>query len=308
MKRLFEGRFSLISHNVGINLRLGNDWALREVNEVTHPLCFVEYKRLVEAPWKAGAASGSAHSRWLTRETWKIISQKPGDWLKLMGLKVFRLLNGAERPRNIDIYADRLHSRLLSVLLWKNAVAFPSGLILPLGLIGFALALRSWRQHYFLLGSIATQWLFILAFFPTSRYRLPSLVLLTLLGAFAAVWLWENTRAQKHARVAPWLAGLVGLFFLSNAFLGEMPKQHSPFEYVHLGNTYSTQGDMEKAIEANREALRIDPNFAPAHFDLAGALRTTDPAQAIEHLEQGLRVAPMATQPRLQLGVLYAEA
>ncbi len=44
--------------------------------------------------------------------------------------------------RDQDIYPFRQYSPLLSLLVWKKWLAFPFGLLLPLALLGMALALR----------------------------------------------------------------------------------------------------------------------------------------------------------------------
>jgi tetratricopeptide (TPR) repeat protein len=53
--------------------------------------------------------------------------------------------------------------------------------------------------------------------------------------------------------------------------------------YLSLGKVVAAKGDLDQAIGYFKEALRINPRFAPAHENLARALaekgRPQDPVQ-----------------------------
>ncbi|UCF42871.1 MAG: glycosyltransferase family 39 protein, partial [Planctomycetota bacterium] len=185
LKQLASTGFLPIATNLGINFYLGNHLELREVNNINHPEHFMYFHRIMDEPGRKGIESAFGQSRYLVRQTLGHIFEKPGDFIKLMGLKLFHLFNGGEIPRNANLYAFRRYSIVLSILLWKRIIAFPSGLIIPLGLVGMFLSFNAWRKHLLLLGLIVVHCIFILAFFVTARYRLPVIPMLAIYAAFA---------------------------------------------------------------------------------------------------------------------------
>ncbi|MHC4572286.1 MAG: ArnT family glycosyltransferase, partial [Planctomycetota bacterium] len=165
MKQFVSTGFLPIASNLGINFYLGNHWELREANNINHPEHFIYFHRINDEPAEKGIGSAFGQSRYLVRQSFSHIFEKPGDFVRLMGLKVFQLFSGVEIPRNANLYAFRQYSVILSMLLWKKIIAFPSGLIIPLGLVGIFLSRGLWRKHFLLLGCLIIQGIFILAFF-----------------------------------------------------------------------------------------------------------------------------------------------
>jgi tetratricopeptide (TPR) repeat protein len=48
----------------------------------------------------------------------------------------------------------------------------------------------------------------------------------------------------------------------------EIQKLKEAEEYYNLGNTYRTKGDYDRAIEAYKEAIKLDPDYVNAHYNL----------------------------------------
>ncbi len=62
-------------------------------------------------------------------------------------------------------------------------------------------------------------------------------------------------------------------------------------------------GDLEQAAIRYREAIRIDPDYAKAHHNLALVLvRQGDLEQAAEHLEEAIRIDPGYASAHRNLG------
>jgi len=77
--------------------------------------------------------------------------------------------------------------------------------------------------------------------------------------------------------------------------------------HSNLGLALKAQGKLDLAIDCFRRALEINPEFAPAHSNLAIALKKKgDVAGAMEHYEKSARLAPDAIEPRYNLGLLLA--
>jgi len=71
----------------------------------------------------------------------------------------------------------------------------------------------------------------------------------------------------------------------------------------NLGGALLMQGNIEEAIEHLQEALRLDPTHAEAHSNLGVALaRRGRSAEAIEHYRQALSLDPRQTQAYSNLG------
>jgi len=77
--------------------------------------------------------------------------------------------------------------------------------------------------------------------------------------------------------------------------------------HSNLGLALKAQGKLDLAIDCFRRALELNPQFAPAHSNLAIALKKQgDVAGAMEHYEKSARLAPDAIEPRYNLGLLLA--
>ena len=121
LRRLGTGRFIAIAESSAANLRLGNAPVLRELNHVTHPDHFAVWNRLMAEPYQSGIGSSEEANRFIVRETFREVAAQPAAWLGIMVEKALQLVNGAEIPRNLSIYPDRKHSRVLRVCCGSTA-------------------------------------------------------------------------------------------------------------------------------------------------------------------------------------------
>ena len=77
-----------------------------------------------------------------------------------------------------------------------------------------------------------------------------------------------------------------------------------PSSFLNLGNLWASRGDAAQAEHAYRQALRLDPRFAPAYANLADLMRSTGrEKEAEETLRTGLRVADGTATLRHALGL-----
>ena len=290
LKQFVSTGFLPIASNLGINFYLGNHWELREVNNINHPEHFIYFHRINDEPAEKGIESAFGQSRYLVRQTLSHIFEKPGDFAKLMGLKVFQLFNGVEIPRNANLYAFRQYSVVLSILLWKKIIAFPSGLIIPFGLVGIFLSRNLWRRHFLLLGCLIIQGIFILAFFVTARYRLPAIPLLAIYMAFALGAFVRYSRQRAKRKVVVPIVLLMILLPFCNSFAGRVETEHGYSEHSNLGNALLEEGKIEEAIVHYNKALKLAPNYPEANIRLANALsKKGEINQAILHYKKALQ-------------------
>lgn len=304
------GGFTFISSNAGLNFYLGNHWSLHEVINTNHPDCFSYYWKVRREPLRHGIEPPGEQSRYLLHKTLRDIAQNPADWARVTALKLFQLTNGSEIPRNINLYASRKDSAVLRALLWKHGMAMPMGLIIPLGIVGAFLARRESHRHLLLLGCLAMQAVFVLAFFVTARYRLPMIPLLSLYAAYALRCLVDRARQRQVAKLC-WPAGLLaGLLVISNFRLGTMTNTHGAYEYDWLAVDLNRQGHRAEAMTYLAKALEIEPAYAPAHLHLGTALfhenRLAESIAELSRAVEGLSAAggdsPMLADAHANLG------
>ena len=301
-------RTILISYNFGINFLLGNVAGLHAHNRVEDPLCFLDYKLAMDEPMRLGQTRPSAQSDFVFRKALTWIASHPAEWLALTARKAFELLHGDEISRDTSIYGSRTDNEVLALLLFKRGVAFPSGLLIPFALLGLVLVSATagglGRRHALVLAALSSQALFVLAFFVTTRYRLPLLAAAIPYAAYAAVTAVDFVRSRGSvARPRNALAIALGLalLVLCNLGLSPMPPGHEPFEFEHLGSVLAARGLTEQATGHWQRAVAIDPSYAPSHFQLGRRfMRSGDLERADSHFTAGLHAAPSAWPARLE--------
>ncbi|MBI4129145.1 tetratricopeptide repeat protein [Candidatus Peregrinibacteria bacterium] len=76
--------------------------------------------------------------------------------------------------------------------------------------------------------------------------------------------------------------------------------------YYNLGLTYIAQGEREKAMEANRTALTINPRHARAHLNLGGLLLENGKiTEALRELNTAISIDPELALAHFDLGLAY---
>jgi protein O-mannosyl-transferase len=81
--------------------------------------------------------------------------------------------------------------------------------------------------------------------------------------------------------------------------------RYQPENYVahqNVGFYLDKAGKTAEAIEHFREAIRLSPDAAQAHYSLGVLLTRTDPEQAVQHFSQAARKMPMDPTMRNNLG------
>lgn len=290
LKQVVSTGFFPISWYLGINFYLGNHWELREFNNINNREHFVHFHRIIDEPAEKGIESAFGQSRYLVRQTLKHIFEKPADFIKLMGLKVFQLFNGVEIPRNANLYAFRRYSVVLSMLLWKKIIAFPSGLIIPLGLVGVFLSRDLWRKHFLLLGYLLMQYVLLLAIFVTARYRLSTIPLLAIYAAFALESFIRYVKYGEKRKAAVPAVLLAVLVLFCNSFTGRIETEHGYSEQGNVGNALLEEGNIEGAMLHYKEAVKLAPDYSEANVRLANVLsRKGEIDQAIIYYKKALQ-------------------
>jgi tetratricopeptide (TPR) repeat protein len=288
----------LISHNAGVNFYIGNN---PDYDRTVGIRPGREWAELVEMPEReAGIDLPSAKSRFFFARSWEFVRSQPLAYVQLLLRKSYLFWRGDEILRNLDPYFARRDSLILSVLLWKYGLAFPFGLISPLALIGLiafwrAPAERTPRGRLLLLFTL-TYAVSVVAFFITSRYRLPVVPLLLLFAGFGL------RTCLFSARRIGLLLGFAVLLLLVNVGIAPMDMEGEPQQHFWLGYAYEKKGMPANAIREYRTTIEGMPDHENALLCLAALYSGQKrPLKAIEVYRQYLRAYPASERVRYLL-------
>ncbi|MBI2506338.1 MAG: tetratricopeptide repeat protein [Candidatus Latescibacteria bacterium] len=298
---LVGGEWTFISTNGGVNFYLGNNPDYDRTVAI-HP--GRQWEDLVMEPVRAGLTRAGEKSAYFYGKAFDYILAQPLDWLGLLLKKTYLFWSGPELKRNQDIYYARRHSLLLSTLLWDRLIAFPFGLLGPLGLLGLA---WSWRRPEF-----ALLCLYVLAytasvvlFFVAARYRMPVLPVLLIFAAAALAELWAVLQHPTWPRLARGALPLLALLVLLNLRPASDPERDAQL-YCDLGEIHLRNGRYEQAVQHSLRALEIEPDYDYARHNLATAYLYQE--RYAEAIREGLRAAqdnPGRPDTRILLGQAY---
>ncbi len=283
--------FVAISTNGGINFYIGNN---PESDRTVAIRPGAEWMRLARQSYGDTMPTRAEQSIYFLRRGLAYAIDKPFDFAAGLGEKALRVVNAREIPRNVDPYVYRDFSWLLAILMWKaGPFAFPFGLLAPLGVLGVVVSLRTSSQEqpqrigrFGLLAYVTLYTASIIIFFVSGRYRLPVAVALLLFAAAGLDWMWRQHRRKNrppgkendptnHQQTSR--AAVVA--FLAAAVLVNLPIR-VPTDTVNfraelltaVGHTYAQRGELGRAEDYLRHALRLDPLNAQAVCRLATVL------------------------------------
>jgi tetratricopeptide (TPR) repeat protein len=267
---MLQDDFVLVSSNAGLNFYLGNSG---DYDEKVGIRPGADFDRLIEEHVSSGRRVGPEMSGYFFAEARRFISVNPARYARLLLYKTYLFMQGEEIMRNQEIYPFREYSGLMKILLWKVriyggwGIAFPFGLLLPLAWPGRMLAIRRRNANAILLVAYGTAYsATVIAFFVTSRYRLPVVLPMILLLSYG----WSETRSWWRSgklRITA-IAGMGLLFLISNSNLDPMPKGMNPDAYYSLAGTLAEEGDLVGAESYYLKALDLNPADASAWVGL----------------------------------------
>ncbi len=255
------GELVLVSSNAGVNLYLGNN---PRYDATVGMRPGRDWQALLLAPRLQGVSGAAPASRFFVDRVVAYAGRDPGGFIALQARKLRLLAGGDEIPRNQEIYPARAWSPVLRILLWKvPGLAFPFGLLLPLGIVGLAVASR---QAPLLAASAAVLAVAVLAFFVTARYRAP---LVPLLALFAAAGVrWAVVEARARARLGAAVLAL-GVYLLANLGQGPMPSRMNPDAEQGLAHWLEREGRRPEALSLYERLARETPGSFDAWYGVA---------------------------------------
>jgi tetratricopeptide (TPR) repeat protein len=299
----------LVSSNGGLNFFLGNnaDYDATLAIRPGH-----RWETLMDEPARAGIQGAAGASGYFTSKALAFFRDDPLAAATLFGRKLHLYFDGAELPRDTDIYAAREGSPLLSVLVSRGPPWLPDGLLVPLALLGAAFAWPRRRELFVLYAFAGLQAIVTAAFFVTARYRVPALPVLAMFACVGVGGILEGLGAAgtPRAPLARSLAGLAALVVACN-----LPTPESRVSYAAELDFYrglaSTrhERDPEGAIDFFRRSCARDPGDARPWFELGNTLAATHrEREAVDAWSHAAADDPFDARPRRQTAVVLAKA
>jgi tetratricopeptide (TPR) repeat protein len=305
---LIGGEFTLTTSQFGPNFYIGNnptaDGTYSSVRNAIHEtqLEGADAKRLAERALGRSLTPGQVSGYWFERAL-EYISAQPAQWLRLLGFKWLLVWNAREVEDSDDFYIYQNWSWLLTLLAWFGHF----GVLVPLAGIGVWLTLSRWRQLWLLYAIIVSLAASVAVFYVFGRYRYPLVPVLTLFAGAGVVEFYRLCRQQAWRALAPTAFLAVAIALLINWPL-QKESGAGAAGYNNLANALAKQGKVDEAIRAAEQALRVQPDYAIAHYNLGNLYvqqGRLDLAQ--RHFEEALRLLPNYADAHSNYGQLLAE-
>lgn len=206
-------------------------------------------------------------SSYYYREGWRFIRDHPREALALYVLKLRLWWTRGEVPndKGINFWTEQF----TPIVRW---LPLGFGVVGPLGLVGLALALRQPVRLFPLWGFILVYMASFLPFFCTSRYRVPTIPPLILLGAYAVFEIIAaGARFRWRLLVLAASVAAAGTA-LVHVTPDTKPFRSDAFDYARLALAYSGKAQVGRAEEAYQKALAIAPYFVTARINYGSLL------------------------------------
>ena len=116
----------------------------------------------------------------------------------------------------------------------------------------------------------------------------------------------RRTKVRNKARILIW----AGLILLINCFLfcsaGCKKKMDKAKKHYELGVEYHKQELADQAIEELQQAIKIDPNYAEAHYELGVLYHEKENYKAaFREFQQAVKSNPDYAEAHFRLGIIY---
>jgi tetratricopeptide (TPR) repeat protein len=257
----------LIASQGGINFYIGNnrfaDGATAALPEFgsTWQYSDAEYLAKSETGRMGQNLRQSEVSSFYYRKGIDYILTQPLDWLGLMLRKLDYFWNGFEISNNQNLYFYRRFASVTAIL---PPLFY---LISPLSIIGLALTLRHQRKYWIIPLFVFTYMLTVIAFFVTSRFRLPVLPFLIILASMTFWRIVEIVREKDAWKIAKWGIVTLALVVLTTVDFFGISNESYAMSHFSLGNVYLKKGLHDKALDEFATAIGMAPCVPKAHLN-----------------------------------------
>lgn len=252
-------------------------------------------------------------SYWLKRGL-HFIYQQPLSFLKLTLKKTWYFFHGYEIGNNQDIYLFSKHSPLLQILLFKINLFpplgffFPSGILIPLALVGMIMSFKK-RSNIVsvLILLIIAYSLSIIIFFVCSRYRVPLIPFLCILGAYCLYRFYHLFKGRKFLKLSIAGGGLLLCTVGLNLQIFNYSSNPQAMEHFNRGLIYLQQNEYDQAREEFQTSLSHSPRYQRAHLNIGLTYYYQGKyQQALHHYQQEMQINPNESRTYNNIAVIYS--
>lgn len=282
------GTPTLVSHNSGINLYLGNNARFRETMFLRPGLPFRQLALEAE-PAERDLPTRNA---WWKERVWREAAEAPRVALSVLAVKALWSVHTTEIPRNEDY---RCRTRPLAALSLLGWIPVRYGLVFPLALLGAVVVLRRRSGARTWHAALPLAWLALhlplVIFFPTDRYRLASWVVVAPLAGLGVAALVHGHLRRRLPRWS-WALPALGLV-LAHLPIDERTAMDPALCRYAEGSLAWMEEDWAAARLAYTDMVEAHPDDTGAHSWLARlAAREKNYPTAIKHMDVVVRQFP----------------
>jgi tetratricopeptide (TPR) repeat protein len=304
------GEFHITTSQLGPNFFIGNN---AQASGTYVPLVYghgaAKYERadatmLAEKAVGRTLSPGQVSRYWLM-QAFDFIRAEPAAWVELMRIKTMLFWNATEIGDTEDQYVYADWSSILRVLnpMWHF------GLLCALAAIGFVLTLRHWRTTWLLAAVVLVYAVSVIAFYVMARYRYPIVPVLMLFAAAGIVEAIDAVRGRR--RVETWMI-IVAVVWAGWVWLATRPIRNDMVRastYQNIAHALDAQNKLDEAFSYYERARDLWPRDPLVHIML-GRVRLDQkrPADAIPHFTEAVRVAPEYAPAHVALGAGLLDA
>jgi tetratricopeptide (TPR) repeat protein len=297
--RLLEGKTMLIRFRAAVvfvlftfvvispaslhNILIGKQWALVSTN--------------LKENWRIGNSYDSTGGFSYPQK--KRLPVLSGAFWRLQAKKLGKLVSDYEEPNNLNFYHLGRDNFLLRLL------PFSWGYFLAFGLAGIVLTRGRRRQLFPLYSYLLLYGASLVAFFVTSRFRVPLWPVLVLFSSAAFCWAFERLRKREYR------SGAVALLIpslLAFVLVASNDQLIQPLYFDNMVLIHKQRGDNRAVVKELTAKLRFYPNYPSTLWDLAYYLQKEGrKEEALEKLDNLLRAVGDQPQVLRSAGLLDLE-
>lgn len=215
----------------------------------------------------------------------EFIRERPGRFLWLLGMKLLRFVGSYEYSTEYILYVERETVRLL----WAPFVPF--ALIVALAVPALARSLAGGRGGAqetagaeepparlnaaggLLLLTLAANVATVLAFYVSSRYRLPSAPPLMAFGGATLARATASWRSGRGSSALATAAVIGGVFLLGHSEKDASATIQEANVHYNVGNLWAGKKRHDRALDEYRRAIEMDDTRYEFRFNMANSLR-----------------------------------
>jgi len=258
---MVAGDFVPITAHGGINFYIGNNASSRGVYQPPAFMLGSAEGLMKDSKTRAEKEEGrrlkpSEISRFWFRKGMSFIRNNPSRYLALTIRKVGLFINVAQTTDILNVNTMKQHSLILRLPLIRFELLF------PLAAIGIFASWPLLKGKRLLCLFLASQLISCCLFFVNARYRLPTVIVLSVFAGYAVFWVADIARKRDFLRL-----GIVIFAGILAGIVSHLPlyrQDNTVFTY-NVALAYQKQGRFEEAEKSLLESVRLNPRFAEGY-------------------------------------------